>query len=110
MEFDTQVLLKIVFLAALLEAVVQTLKPIWEPEKRSVDFYVTLAVGLVISVGANYLADLDLFAAVGVPLVKAAWVGVILTGILVSRGANVLHDIFKLLQGLKEMVAGIFIK
>lgn len=83
---DRQAIAQIVVLAALLEAVIQTVKPIWEPEKRTPTFYVNLSVGLVAGAGVNYLAGLDLFALMGVPLGRLPVVEVILTGVLLSRG------------------------
>ena len=98
-------LTQILILAALVEAIVQTLKPIWEPdERKNPVFYINLAVGFLAAGGVNWLADLDLFASLGVPLVKAPWVGVILTGILLSRGANFAHDLIQLAQKLKIRV------
>jgi len=97
-------LTQIVILAMLVESFVQTLKPIWEPKERTVIYFVNLGVGILAAAGINYLADLDLFAALGVPLVKAPIVGVILTGILLSRGANFAHDIIQLAQKFKIRV------
>ena len=101
---ETNVLIQIATLALILEALVQTVKPVWDPDKRTVVFYVNLAVGMLVSVGATYLADLDLFAAVGVPLSKLPIAGVIMTGILISRGANFMHDLIQLAQKLKIRV------
>ena len=98
---DVKSFWQILVLAFLLEAVVQTLKPIWEPAKRTPDFFIALGTGLALSVGINYLAGLDLFAWLGVPLAKLPVVGVILTGILLSRGANGLHDLLKAVSLLK---------
>ena len=43
----------------------------------------------------------DLFAAVGMPF-HWGWLGTVLTGILVSRGANYVSDFVKKLQQRKE--------
>lgn len=92
---------QILILAFLIEAVVQTLKPIWEPQARTVTYFVNQLVGLVMAVIVNVLAGLDIFTLLGVPLTIPV-VGVILTGILMSRGAGVLHDLMKSLNLLKE--------
>jgi len=92
---------QILVLAALLEAVVQTIKPIWEAEKRTTVFFANLGLGLALSIGATYLAGIDLFALLGVPLTRFPAAGVILTGVLLSRGANVVHDVWKVATGLK---------
>lgn len=92
---------QIIILAVLVEATVQTLKPIWEKGKRTPDYYVSLIVGFLASIGTTYLANVDIFEAMGVPLVKAPIVGVILTGIILTRGANIFHDILKLIEQAK---------
>jgi hypothetical protein len=97
-------LTQVVILAVLVESLVQTVKPIWEPKERTVIYFVNLGVGILAAAGINYLADLDLFAALGVPLVRWPIVGVILTGILLSRGANFAHDLIQLAQKFKIRV------
>jgi len=104
METDTITISQVLILAALVESLVQTVKPIWEPKERSIVYFVNLGAGLLASAAINYLADLDLFAALGVPLVRFPIVGVILTGILLSRGANFAHDIIQLAQKVKYRV------
>ncbi len=98
MEPSTPTFTQLIVLALLLEACVQTLKPIWEPSKRTKEFYLSLLVGLALSTLVNYLAGLDLFTAFGLPLSRLPAVGTILTGIILSRGAGTLHDLFKTLS------------
>lgn len=93
---------QIVVMAILLEALVHTLKPLWKPEERSISYFVSLGVAMLASVGINYLAGLDIFTAVGIPLEKAPVVGVICTGLLLSRGSNFVHDLFKLILVFKD--------
>jgi hypothetical protein len=107
LEMNTQVLTQILVMAVLLEALVQTVKPIWKPEQASVSFYVSLGIGMVVSVGMNYLAGLDIFSAVGIPLVKAPVVGVVATGLLISRGSNFVHDLIKSILHFKDILADI---
>ena len=97
---------QLIVLAALIEALVQTLKPIWKPEKRTVEFFVTLGVGLAVSVFLNYLAGLDIFSVLGVPLLKLPVVGVIATGVLLSRGAQFVHDLIQIITNFKTAVEG----
>lgn len=104
METQPNVLLQIIVLAALIEATVQTVKPIWQPAERTAIFFVNLGVGMAMSVGINYLAGLDLFSAIGVPLVRLPIVGTLLTGLLLSRGANFVHDLIQISQKIKLRV------
>ena len=100
-------LVQLLVMAVLLESIVQTLKPIWKPEEATVSFYATLGVGMVVSMGLNYLAGLDIFTLVGIPLQKAPFVGVISTGLLLSRGSNFVHDLIKTLVRFKDVLAEI---
>lgn len=96
-----QALWQLFVLALLVEACIETVKPIWQPEKRTVGFFASLGVGIAASVGINYLAGLDLFAWLGVPL-SPAIAGILLTGVLISRGSNFLHDLIAAALALKE--------
>lgn len=92
---------QLVILAFLVEALVQTLKPIWQSENRTPEFFISLGTGLILSVGLNVLAGLDIFSMVGIPL-SYPLVGVVCTGILLSRGASPVHDLIKSIGLLKE--------
>jgi len=91
-------LLKLVILALIGEAVWETLKMTWQQGKFSIDRLGALLVGLLIAIGTG----LDLFALVKVPL-SIPYLGLVLTGVLISRGANFVHDLLKKLepQGLQ---------
>ncbi|ABI68436.1 hypothetical protein Swol_1126 [Syntrophomonas wolfei subsp. wolfei str. Goettingen G311] len=43
---------------------------------------------------------IDLFATVGLPI-NIPYLGLILTGIIISRGANFIHDLFKITEEVK---------
>jgi uncharacterized membrane protein (DUF441 family) len=62
-------------------------------------------VALVLGVGVAVLANVDLFAAVGVSFILP-YVGSVLTGILFSRGANFLADFIKKIQGGSDHYIG----
>ena len=87
----------IVTVALLVEAIWETLKLVWQEGKLNVNTIGALIVGI----GVSILAKIDIFAMQGIslsiPLI--AW---ILTGILMSRGANFFHDLFNKL-GEKEV-------
>lgn len=94
---DITLLWQLAVLAFLIQSIVQTLKPIWEPQKRTVEFYASLITSLLIAVALNVLAGLDLFSMLGIPL-SVPIVGPVATGILLSNGAGSVHDILKGIQ------------
>jgi hypothetical protein len=86
----------IILIAALLaEAVWETGKMAWQEGKVSIDRVGALVVGLVFALGAG----LDLCDLLGIGFIYPI-IGQVLTGILLSRGANFVHDLFKLAEGL----------
>ena len=87
----------IITIALLVEAVWETLKMVWQEGKISVNTIGALIVGIAVSI----LAKIDIFAMQGISL-SIPLVGWILTGILMSRGANFIHDLFNKL-GDKEV-------
>lgn len=85
---------QIVIGAALTEAVWETGKMTYQKGKVSAD-----RVGaLVIGVGVAVAGGLDACAAVGIPM-AVPYLGAIFTGVLISRGANFVHDILGAMQG-----------
>jgi len=87
------------FLAAalLIEAIWQAAKPAFPPVPAWTDVAITLGLGVAVCV----LAGLDLFATVGVTL-NAPYVGQVLSGLLVGRGSNFLHDLLSGLYSLRK--------
>ena len=95
----------LLILSAIGEAAWQTLKLVWEPNanrklgKFHPDKIGALAVGVLIAFGSG----LDLPAMVGIPM-SIPYLGIILTGVLISRGAGFAHDLLTYLKSLKEIV------
>lgn len=86
----------IILIAALLaEAVWETGKMVWQGGKVSVDRVGALVIGVLFAVGAN----IDICSVVGICFIYPI-IGQVLTGILLSRGANFVHDIFKSVEGM----------
>lgn len=81
--------------ALLAEAVWETGKMVWQEGKLCIDRVGALCIGLVFAVGSG----LDLFSLLGISFVYPI-IGQILTGVLLSRGANFVHDIFKAAEGM----------
>lgn len=90
-------ILSLIVLALIGEAVWETLKLTWQGGKISVDRVGALVVGLLLALGTG----LDLMAMVGVPL-KIPYVGMVLTGLLISRGANFVHDLLASINNVQQ--------
>lgn len=81
-------LLIIVMVALIAESVWETLKMTWQEGKVSIDRIGALVVALVLSIGVR----LDILSLLGINT-TIPLLGVILTGILISRGSNFIHDL-----------------
>ena len=79
----------IVTVALLVEAIWETLKLVWKDGKANVNTIGALVVGILTAI----LAKLDIFAMQGISLTIPV-ISYVLTGILISRGANFIHDLF----------------
>ena len=88
--FETDTFLLVIFSGLIVESVWETLKMVWQDGKLSIDRIGSLIVGVVIAL----TWPIDLFAVVGHAFAYPI-VGIILTGIIISRGANFVHDILK---------------
>lgn len=98
---DAQLLQKVIVSAVFVEALIQTVKPVYDKDKGwSLDVIITLVVGELVALGLG----VDIFAAVGLTSF-VPYVGMVLTGILISRGANLVHDLMKTVQQFREQMA-----
>lgn len=84
---------QIVIGAALVEAVWETGKMTYQKGKVLADRVGALVVG----VGVAVAGGLDACAAVGIPM-AVPFLGSVLTGVLISRGANFVHDLLGTIQ------------
>lgn len=80
-------IIQLVVLAFIGEAIWETLKMVWQENKFSIDRFGALAIGLLVCIGARF----DVMEIIGVPL-QIPYLGMVLTGILTSRGSNFAHD------------------
>jgi fatty acid desaturase len=80
----------IIILALVAEAIWETIKTMWSDGAIDINRIGAMAVSLVVAFGAGA----DIFALVGIPL-AIPFVGTFFTGLLISRGANFLHDLFE---------------
>lgn len=80
--------LQIITLAFLVESVWETIKMVWQGGKLSIDRVGALILGL----GVAVVYQVDLLAMVGITG-TFNYVGALLTGVLISRGGNYIHDL-----------------
>jgi hypothetical protein len=93
---------QILILAVLAESLTDTVKFIVTPPDKSElrNRLIALGFGVLGAVGTK----LDLFVVSGIPM-WIPWLGVVLTGIILARGANVVHDLINLIQKPKAPTA-----
>lgn len=85
---------QLIIVAILVEAIWENLKMIWQAGKFSINMIGSLVISIVLCI----LVKVDIFPIVGlniaIPIIGSAF-----TGIIVSRGANFVNDLFKKLKG-----------
>lgn len=78
----------VIVLSIQVEALWETIKMMWENGKFNIDRLGALIVGLLIAFGAN----LQLNFYLNIPIYPEL-LDTVLTGILISRGSNYIHDL-----------------
>lgn len=89
-------LIIIVLIALVGESVWETLKMVWQDGKISVDRIGALVVALLLSIGTR----LDILSLLNIKT-SIPYLGIILTGILISRGSNFIHDLLVKISNIK---------
>lgn len=89
-------IIKITILALLAEAIWENLKMIWENNKFSVNRLGALILSIILAVATQ----IDLFKVLDIEIIPV--IGSIFTGILISRGANFIHDLLTKIQELSK--------
>jgi hypothetical protein len=84
-------------IAILVEAIWENLKMIWDKNKLNINMLGSLLLSMIICV----LAQINIFKIVGIELIVPI-IGYLLTGIIVSRGANFVNDLFSKLNNKEE--------
>lgn len=84
----------LVIVAILVEAIWENIKMVFPNKKFSISMLGSLLVSILICV----LTKVDIFPVVGLSI-SIPIIGSILTGIIVSRGANFVNDLFTKLKG-----------
>lgn len=87
----------LVIVAILVEAIWENLKMTYVKGKFNLNMLGALLLGILICI----LAKLNIFELVGIEI-SISLIGYILTGVIVSRGANFVNDIFDKIKGTKN--------
>lgn len=85
---------QLVIISILVEAIWENIKFVRKDKQINVNMIGSLIISILICV----LARVDIFAVIGIDL-SVKVIGSILTGIIVSRGANFVNDLFTRLKG-----------
>ena len=84
----------LIIVAILIEAIWENLKMVWQKGKFNINMLGSLILGIIICI----LAKINIFGLVGIKL-SIETIAYIFTGIIVSRGANFVSDLFQRLRG-----------
>ena len=85
---------QLIIISILVEEIWENLKMIWDKNKLNFNMLGSLLLSMIICV----LAQINIFEIVGINLIVPV-IGSLTTGIIVSRGANFVNDLFKKLKG-----------
>ncbi len=85
----------IIVLAFLVEAIYSNLRMIWDSNKFNWNNLGALVLSILVAV----CTGVDVFPALGINVI-VPFVGSVLTGVLISRGSNVVFDILKKLNSV----------
>lgn len=88
--------MQLIIVAILVEAIWENIKMVYQKGKLLISRIGSLVISILICVVAN----VDIFPVVGVSM-SIPFIGSILTGIVVSRGANFVNDLFSKLKEVK---------
>lgn len=89
-------LLSILVVAVLVESIWENIKMVWENGKFNIDKIGALIISIVVAL----LTKVNIFLALDISI--NVYIGNILTGIVISRGANFVHDVFSKVNQLKN--------
>lgn len=86
--------LTIFIVTILAEGIWETLKKMIPSVKESTWNCINIAGSVIIGITVAILTETNVFVLLAIPL-KSEIIGLILTGILISRGSNYIHDLIK---------------
>lgn len=88
---------QLLVLALTVEALWETLKMLWQDGKICFDRLGAVILGIILCI----MARVDFFSIVGIPLAYQV-VGYTLSGVIISRGSNALHDLLSAIAKLAD--------
>jgi len=83
--------------AVLVEAIINIIKNVKEKD-TSWKYWASLAFGIVVSVLITFNWSIDIFRMFGMPEGRIPYLGALLTGLILSRGSNVVNDLIGLIN------------
>ncbi len=89
-------LLALLYLAAAVEFITETLRESIPPLKRLPAHWISAAAGVLVC----YLTGRGLLAAAADGFIRCPYADYLLTGLLISRGSGVMHDLIGAFTGL----------
>lgn len=90
-------ILNLIIISMIAEAVWETLKMVWQKGKFNFDKIGALFIGLIIALATQ----MDMLSMLGIPS-HIPYIGILLTGILISRGANFMHDLLSAVNNIQQ--------
>lgn len=84
---------QLIVVAILVEAIWENLKMVYDKKKLNLNMVGSLILSIIVCLAAR----IDIFEIVNINLV-VPFIGSVLTGIIVSRGANFVNDLFTKLK------------
>lgn len=88
---------QLLIIAILVEATWENIKMVYQKNKISISMIGSLLIAILFCT----LTRVDIFPIVGLPI-SIPIVGSIFTGVIVSRGANIISDIFSKIKEIKK--------
>jgi uncharacterized BrkB/YihY/UPF0761 family membrane protein len=87
------IIVAIMIFALLVEAIIQTIKMVWDEKARKISFSVVASI--IVSIGLAFGLNLSIFAVLPLTSIPPPdWLAYLVTGILCSRGSNFIHDLW----------------
>ena len=91
----------VIFGAVVVESIVNIVKNI-DDKNKDWRYWAALALGLIAGVFIGWNWDIDFFEIAGIGEGKILFAGSILTGLMMSRGANFVNDLWARLLAYKQ--------
>lgn len=89
-------MLQLVIIGILVESLWENSKMVWQDGKFNIDMIGSLVLGIILA----FTLKLDFLQLINLSPIYD-WVGIIATGVIVSRGGNFVHDLFAKFKGEK---------